>query len=374
MTDKRGPSDPGAGRRRPAPTIDLTATEVASDPVKTEQAVDPTPETPKPEPAAEPPKQRPDWLNVGSLRERLSASRASLSTRSSAPLIAAGAAGAAVTFLVFLMAWALGAFSHRDDLSVTLAARLAIMELQVRDLANRPQPAGLDQRAFADLAARIGAAEQAIAAPRPPATDPALAERLAAAENAVRAAHSRADEALQIATKSAANTPKSPVEHGEFDAIAKRVAALEQAAKNLEQRLARPLSTATDQGARVAFAAVALRAAVERGEPFAGELALAKALSPDAAGALAPLEPFAATGVPSNAALAREPAPANGPAREGGILERLQANAEKLVRIRPVNETPSEDSANAGKRADVNAALAAARRFAETALAALKTQ
>ena len=67
-----------------------------------------------------------------------------------------------------------------------LAARLAILELQVRDLAQRPQPAGLDQRALADLAARVGAAEQAMGR----LTD--LDARIAKAEAARRCAARRA--------------------------------------------------------------------------------------------------------------------------------------------------------------------------------------
>src|SRR2546430_5050945 len=96
--------------------------------------------------------------------------------------------------LLFLALWIFGAVSNRDDLTETLAARLAILEMNVRDLAAKPVPAGLDQRALADLAARVGAAEQAmgrlaeldarigkaeaaVAAPRPAPTDQALTGR-----------------------------------------------------------------------------------------------------------------------------------------------------------------------------------------------------
>ena len=59
------------------------------------------------------------------------------------------------------------------------------------------------------------------------------------------------------------------------------------------------------QPLRLAVVAATLKGAVERGEPFAAELAAAKALAPDAK-MLAPLEAFAAAGVPTAAALARE--------------------------------------------------------------------
>ena len=76
----------------------------------------------------------------------------------------------------------------------------------------------------------------------------------------------------------------------------------------------------------------------------------------------APLEPFAATGVPRSAALARELSQLTGPMlnatgapRDGGILDRIQQNAERLVRIRPINETPGDDAATVVARADVKA-------------------
>jgi hypothetical protein len=100
---------------------------------------------------------------------------------------------------------------------------------------------------------------------------------------------------------------------------------------------------------RLAVVAAALRDTVARGAPFSAELAAVKPLTRDSA-QLAPLEPFAATGVPGAAALAREltdlipamRALATPPSRGGGFLDRLQAGAEKLVRIRPIN-APGND-------------------------------
>ena len=69
--------------------------------------------------------------------------------------------------------------------------------------------------------------------------------------------------------------------------------------------------------------------------------------------ALAPLDGFAATGVPSAAALARELSSLaqpmikaiGEPARTGGVMEKIQAGAERLVRIRPVGDVPGDDPA-----------------------------
>ena len=143
-------------------------------------------------------------------------------------------------------------------------------------------------------------------------------------------------------------------------ALAARVTALEQAAKALEGKVA--VTAGADRAGRLAFVAVALRGAVERGEPFAQELAAAKPLVPDAA-VLGALEPFAASGVPRTPALARElsqlAAPvlnaAGGAPRGEGFLDRVQQNAERLVRIRPISETPGDDAATIVARAEAKA-------------------
>ena len=143
--------------------------------------------------------------------------------------------------------------------------------------------------------------------------------------------------------------------------IETRVAALEQAAKLAQERIA---STAgADKAGRLAFMAVSLRAAVDRGEPFTQELAAVRPLVGDPK-LLAPLEPYAAGGVPRVATLAREFANLTGAMlsaagsapRDGGIFERLQQNAERLVRIRPINEAQGDDAVTVITRADVKAA------------------
>ena len=120
-----------------------------------------------------------------------------------------------------------------------------------------------------------------------------------------------------------------------------------------------------DSAARLALAAAALDRAVVRGEPFADKLATVKALGADAA-ALAALEPFAANGLPAAGTLARElvaltPAlaqAAGGAARETGWFDRLAANAEKIVRIRPLEEVAGSDPAAIVARIEVKAGAA----------------
>jgi hypothetical protein len=121
------------------------------------------------------------------------------------------------------------------------------------------------------------------------------------------------------------------------------------------QAALRASQAGSDRAGRLAMAALALRGAAERGEPFAAELAIIKPLAPDAP-EIATLEPFAASGVPSDGTLGRElaaliqpmlqaaaqPTPSK-TSNSGGFLDRLQANAEKLVRITPVGEARGDD-------------------------------
>ena len=404
--DKRDPPD--AKRRRPT-TIDLKATEIASEPVQSAEPIEKTAETPRAEaapeaaaatgPAAGPGAKpwRPEWFDTAAMHERLSGLRDRFDWR----LGAAGAAGAAVMFLLFLVVWAAGAFSPRDDFTAPVTARMAGLEKRVADLAGRPQPAAADPRAVAELGARLAAAEQAMsrltgfdsrlgkaeqglakaeqaAAALPAAqTDQALTARVAALEAATRPfadigsrldtanaatrdAKSRADAAFEAAQKNTAVPAAQAADHKEIETLAARVAALEQALKSSEARVA--ATAGADKAGRLAFVAVALRSTVERGDPFAQELAAVRPLVSDAK-VLGPIEPFAASGVPRAVALARELssltapmlAAAGGAPREG-LIDRLQANAGRLVRIRPINESPGDDPSTVIGRADVKAA------------------
>jgi hypothetical protein len=163
------------------------------------------------------------------------------------------------------------------------------------------------------------------------------------------------------------------VRHEDVDALASRIMALESAVKGLAAVTA-PLTSsgADDRAARLTIAAEALRAAVERGAPYQGELSAVKALGVDAKKAEA-LEPFAAGGVPSAAMLAHEleaviPAlqdAAEPHSADTTFVERLKSNAQKLVRITPLTAPTGNDPQAvvdrirlAAAHADIVAALA----------------
>jgi len=418
MTDNQGPASgappppSGKPRRRPAPMIDLEATEIESKPVG-EAAEKPTgeqaaaeqtttaPDTPAPQPAyaseaaapeqpAQQPPPEPPHADAASDEPPKPPPRktsiAWLPPGIPWPLIGAGAVGGAVVLVVLLLA---NLVPGRDPGASPLDARLARLEQQLRELAGRPGPATVDRRTIDDLAGRLARVEAALANPRPAAMDPAFANRLATLEGEVKAmaetvsiigrrgddiavtareARQRADAtaaALAELTQKVTRLGAPAVERRELDALVSRVDAIERGEKAVEAELARRSADGSDRPLRLAVVAATLKGAVERGDPFAAELTSAKSLAADPK-VLAPLEPFAASGVPTAAALARElsalaPAlyqAAGTPAREGGFLDRLQASAEKLVRIRPVEEIAGSDPAAIISRVEVRAAQA----------------
>jgi hypothetical protein len=241
------------------------------------------------------------------------------------------------------------------------------------------------------LQERIAKLETQLAAPR--AADPQLQARIVAAESAVktlsdmiaardkrhddlaelaRDARERATSAASVAEAAQKSQAASPEARADLDALTKRLASMEESARTSQAELAKRMSAENAKG-RFAVAAIALREAVDGGLPFQAELAAVKALSADPA-AVKVLEPFAASGVPSAVSLGRELAglmpsiwkvARKDEAQEGTFLERLQANASKIVRIRPAGEVTGDDpmsvsariEARAG-RADINGALA----------------
>jgi hypothetical protein len=301
--------------------------------------------------------------------------------------------GAGTAVLAAVLIALLGAnFAAGYLCASALEARLARLEQQLREVAARPRAPDADRRPFDELAGRLARLEAALANPRQgaldAALDPALANRLALLEGEVKAmaetvsilgrrsddiavtareARQRVDTlaaALADLTQKVTRLGAPAVERRELDALTSRVDAIERGEKAVEAELAKRTDSG-DRPLRLAVVAATLKGAVERGDPFAAELAAAKALAPDAK-ALAPLEPFAAAGVPTAAALARElsalsPAlysAAGAPAREGGFLDRLQAGAEKLVRVRPAEEIAGADPAAVVSRAEAKAARA----------------
>jgi hypothetical protein len=161
---------------------------------------------------------------------------------------------------------------------------------------------------------------------------------------------------LRDSVQSLSKNTTGGVSPADVDIVQKRIAALEEAAKA-------PLA---DNAARLALAAAALRDAVASGEPFVAELDEVKSLGADEK-SLAPLVPFASSGVPTIKMLAQElralmpvlmkTSGAQAPA--GNYLERLEASAARLVRIRPVDAPAGDDASAVLARLEKEAASAA---------------
>ncbi|TIO08057.1 phage tail protein [Mesorhizobium sp.] len=119
-----------------------------------------------------------------------------------------------------------------------------------------------------------------------------------------------------------------------------RLAALEQSVSQLSGKVE---AQAGQPKIALAIAASALKAALDRGAPFAAELETFAAISPDAP-EIAILRPHAEKGVPTRAAIAAEMAAAANAMvaaaapvdQNAGFLQNLLSSAESLVKVRPI--------------------------------------
>jgi hypothetical protein len=280
--------------------------------------------------------------------------------------------GAAVMAGIAAALWFAGVISSHEGAPVATAA-------SNESAPAAPPPNPLPSPAAAqigqispDLAARLEKIERAIEA-QP--SDPALGNRIAelAAQTKMlgdnlaaltrrvdetaatsQSAAKQADTALNAADAAKSTSEaagKDQVRRTDIEPLAARIVALESAVKGLVAATA-PLASAgaNDRAARLSVAAEALRAAVERGAPYQAELRAVQSLGVDQK-ATAALEPLAASGVPSAAALGRELA-ALAPALQDAseprsgettFLDRLKSNAQNLVRITPLNAPPNNE-------------------------------
>ncbi len=355
------PQDAAQGSRRKkraAPTIDLTATEMPSPEPASPSQPDPSPaagQEPPPELAKDAPPVTGGTVRGGAF---------GLAT------LAAGIAGAAAIMLVMLALWLTG-----------------LLPVRYQTATNAQAPA--DTKAVDALTHRVSRIEDAIK--KLPTGDTGVTERLTAAENAMKAlgialtalnrrsdditantsqARERADAAAKAVAELQASMNASGVtgtSGADIDILKERIAALEretQAARADLTKIASK-SSGTDNAARLALSAAVMRDAVLSGAPFADVFAAVKQLGGEDK-TLAPLASFAASGVPTAQTLAQElraQLPAilkisGAQAPEGGFLDRLAANAAQLVRIRPINAPPGDDPSAVLARLEIDAAKA----------------
>ena len=360
-------SEPDSTPRRRPPTIDLTAKEVEPEtPSSTQESAADAAEdrTTHTEPPGEP--------NRSNFLARVS------------PYAVGALVGAVVLGAIMAGFWMAGVFPPQQTAAV-------------------PRAPGAKAASTDEISSRLDKIQQVLQAPH---ADQALAARVAAAEaqakslgDLLAALNHRLDEVAatsqsefaQAKTAAAAmkNAARLGVEQSDVDALNNRIAALDNRIAALESTM-KSLSTdaqrtpsADDRAARLTVAAEALRAAVDSDRPYQAELAVVQALGAEQT-ATAPLEPFAADGLPSAAALAHEFAlltssllQASGAApRESSFLGNLKAHAQKLVRITPIEAPAGDDPSSViarinidTARGDIAAALAGIARLPESARA-----
>jgi len=350
-------ADKDTRRQRAAPTIDLKATELNDAPKPDAASAEPAASaTVKPGPLSSP------AVRLG---------------------VAAGS-GAVAVVVVLAVLWSKGVLPVGVTSSSATDAKIAALEKQVTELQSRqPAPAGDDA-----LAQRVGKIEDTLA--KLPPSDPAVADKLAAADKAMKslglaltALNQRTDAAagnaadarraadaavkavadLQTSMASSAASGAAGVPRADLEALQQRLAALETQARAAHDAIAS--NTGNDNAARLALSAAVLRDAVVIGAPYGDELAAVRALGGDDK-ALRPLDEFAASGVPSSQALAQElramlPAlieTSDAKTPNAGFVEQLEANARRLVRIRPMVPPQGDDSSAVLARIEIDASNA----------------
>ncbi|MGB6537011.1 MAG: hypothetical protein WBF58_13725 [Xanthobacteraceae bacterium] len=361
-------SEPDSRPRRRPPTIDLTATETETAPPKSAATTQPA---------------------GGDSGTRASTAHGN----SSAGLWRYGAGvvvGAALVGALAFGVWVSGLVPTRNapgaaadgGASPAISAQLDKIEAELQsrpaDAALAARVAGIEAqtKALSDLLAGINRRLDEIAVAAQAASqraDAAAGAAKTAAHNAdaaagtAKTAAQTADAAADTAKGAAQSASQNAVQRSDLDALAARITALEGSIKTLSAAAQRAASM-PDRAARAAVAADALRAAVERGAPYQTELTAAKSLGAGP-NVTAPLEPFAASGIPSVAELAHElsqltaslrpasasPAPT---ASGGGFLGRIEKNAKSLVHITPVNAPAGGAPSSVLARLDADAAHA----------------
>lgn len=406
---------PESGRaRRAPPTIDLEATEVSTQP----QDVAGEPEAQASAEQASAGQAGADDGKVDAAKvdaakvETANVETAKVETAKTEPehseAQAAAASGA-------ISPWVIAPFSGAVAAAIVIAVGWVLGWPAVQAPPAAPQVTSATVDA---LSGRVAAVE---AKAGRPAADPAVVARLDALEKSVGTM--RGDianlRAQSDKTASALNDAKSaPRDAAASSGLADRISQLERTSTTARAELAQQgekiadAKVMDDKPLRHVVAATLLDVAVRHNDPYEAQLTAARALAakPEL---LKPLDAFAASGIPTPVALTREllnivpklSPPPEAPSSSAGIVERLQAGASKLVRIertdgvgndrgaivtritaaalrndfvearRELKTLPETDRAPAQAWLDKaearDAALAASRKFADDALAAL---
>jgi hypothetical protein len=364
--------NPGSGKR-PAPTIEGTATEVSIDPAPDE--------TGSPDPAVEAEKSDPEGSEPKRGPKKPSARTSPTELKGFFTHLAAGLLGGLIGVVALSLFW------NKLPVRNTAAPDLTLVNSRLSKLESAPPPAG--DPALGALDARIKTLEDRKVETPPDLSD--LTSRVTRLEGSMNALAETAKEGGSVPDAAALDAKIGDLEQRlqgkidsalaaqqgegtadlkdlqkEVEALKAKLGALAEAhlagdtsdlapqLTTLDQRIAKleaalpELSTAIDRSsasAKSGAAAIAfanLRNAVAAGRPYAAELAGLKSLIPDP-GDLGALPLHAETGIPTVAALAdtltklaetsaaAPPAPA-----ETSILDSLMASAKSAISIRRI--------------------------------------
>ena len=338
-------SEPDSNPRRRPPTIDLTAKEVESA----------SGETP---------------AGAASAGQNDGAGPNTRPAGAALPYVIGGVVGAVIVAAIVAGIWVSGLVPARElprqaatpSVPVPSAAKIANDELLAR--IEKIEQSLKSPRADEAMVSRVAAAEAQVQAQAKALADQiaALARRVDDVAATSQAALAQAKAATSVAD-GAKNAAEAAARRSDLDALTNRLATLDSAIESLGAELTQRTSIADDRAARMTVAAEALRAAVERGVAYQAELAAVKSFDADP-NAIATLEPFAADGLPSTALLGRELSaltPALQKASRVGssdnsFLGRLEAHAQNLVRVTPVDAPPGNDPSSLLARISVEAA------------------
>jgi hypothetical protein len=393
MVDSLGDHDTqGGAGKRPAPTIEGTATEVSVEAPaegKAAESAAATGDGEPAEPAAAESEIEPESEPVETHHEPEPTERKGPPPASTIPEmksfmthLAAGLLGGLIGVIALAIAWHLIPAGKGES-----SAELGKIKDRIAKLESTPAPAP-DTKALADLDARVKALES-----RPVETPPdisGLTGRVTQLESAMKTLADAAKEGGSVTDAAAvtqqiteaeqriqANLDKALADQQEANAktlqamqssiedVKAKVAALAEAGPGdqtaltaLTERVAK-LETEINNGvagtksAAAAIAFANLSSAVAEGRPYATELATIKSFVADP-GNLGPLPAYADKGIPTVPELTRSFAAnrdaalaAAAPAPSGSLIDRLLASASTLVKVKRVDEAPTGDSASA---------------------------